>query len=93
MSTPHPLYPFLQFSNSDGGITYEATQAFDFSAFLELIRDYPEVVAPVHRVVLDVELDSTEKSGAIGFIEDLGIWVDEDGGVNEPDVSASATRC
>jgi len=92
MSTPHPTYPFLQIRTSDGAITFEATQAFDFSAFLELIRDYPEVVAPVHRVVLDVEFDSEENSGAIEFTDDFGIGVDENSGVVRPGVSASATR-
>ena len=93
MSTPHPLYPFLQIRTDGGAVTYEATQEYDLSAFLELIRDRPEVVVPVIRVVLDVEMDSTEKSGAIEFVDDLGLGIDESGGVAEPDVSASATGC
>ena len=93
MSTPHPLYPFLQIRTSDGGITYKATQEYDFLAFLGLIRDRADIVAPVNRVVLDVEFDSAENSGAIEFMDDFGIGVDENGGVVRPGVSTSATRC
>lgn len=68
MSTPHPVYPFLQVSDSDGTVTYAATQEYDFLAFLELMRDRPDVAERVTRVALDADLDSLEKSGAIAFI-------------------------
>lgn len=85
---PHAEYEFLKV-HSNGEIIYEALEGGHFMEFLELIRNHPEVVEPVTQVILHVEYDSADNSGARWFIEDYNVQVDKGTGVLGTDVSCS----
>jgi hypothetical protein len=72
----HSEYKFLKVSTDDE-LIYEALEGGHLMDFLELIRDHPEVVKPVVRVILHTEYDSANKSGAQMFIEEYGVQIEK----------------
>jgi hypothetical protein len=85
----HSEYKFLKVSTDDE-LIYEALEDGHLMDFLELIRDHPGVVKPVIRVVLNIEYDGADKSGAQMFIEEYDVQIEK--GTGELGADASSFR-